>query len=48
MEGTTLGRTGMSGGFPTKADLKKEFARAFRETKGIHFVWTSSQKSTAW
>ena len=31
-----------------EADLEKEFARAFRETKSILFVWTSSQKSTAW
>ena len=43
MEGTTIGRTGSDEGFATEADLEEEFTRAFRETKGIHFVWTSSQ-----
>ena len=43
MEGTTIGRAGTSTGFPTEADLEDEFALAFRETAGIHFVWTSSQ-----
>ena len=43
MEGTTIGRTGTDEGFATEDDLEREFVRAFRETKGIHFVWTSSQ-----
>ena len=43
MEGTTIGRTGTSKGFPTEADLEGEFAQAFSRTTGIHFVWTSSQ-----
>lgn len=43
MEGTTIGRTGTSDGFPTEGDLEEAFAQAFRATKGIHFVWTSSQ-----
>ena len=43
MEGTTIGRAGTSDGFPTEGDLEQAFAQAFRATKGIHFVWTSSQ-----
>lgn len=43
MEGTTIGRTGNGEGFPTEEDLEEEFVRAFRETRGVHFVWTSSQ-----
>ncbi len=43
MEGTTIGRTGTHEGFATEGELEQEFAQAFRETKGIHFVWTSSQ-----
>ena len=43
MEGTTIGRTGTDGGFPTEADLEKEFVRAFGETEGLHFVWASAQ-----
>ena len=43
MEGTTIGRTGTDEGFPTEDDLETEFVRAFKETKGLHFVWTSSQ-----
>ena len=43
MEGTTIGRAGTSEGFPAEADLEEEFVQAFRETAGIHFVWTSSQ-----
>ena len=43
MEGTTIGRTGTDEGFTTEDELEQEFVRAFRETKGIHFVWTSSQ-----
>ena len=43
MEGTTLGRAGTSKGFATEADLEQEFVQAFKETKGIHFVWTSAQ-----
>lgn len=43
MEGTTIGRTGSEEGFATEADLENEFRDAFRQTRGIHFVWTSSQ-----
>lgn len=43
MEGTTIGRTGSEEGFATEDDLENEFLRAFRQTRGIHFVWTSSQ-----
>ena len=43
MEGTTIGRTGTDEGFATEDALKCTFAQAFRETKGLHFVWTSSQ-----
>ena len=43
MEGTTIGRTGTDEGFATEDELEREFARAFRETHGLSFVWTSSQ-----
>ena len=43
MEGTTLGRAGTEEGFETESDLEERFAEAFRQTKGMHFVWTSSQ-----
>ena len=43
MEGTTIGRTGSDEGFATEGDLERDFVQAFRETKGLHFVWTSSQ-----
>ena len=43
MEGTTIGRTGSEEGFATEDDLENEFLRAFEQTRGIHFVWTSSQ-----
>ena len=43
MEGTTIGRSGTSEGFITESALEQEFVQAFRETQGIHFVWTSSQ-----
>ena len=43
MEGTTIGRMGSDEEFATEAELEKEFIQIFRETKGIHFVWTSSQ-----
>ncbi|MCY4532583.1 MAG: MBL fold metallo-hydrolase [Gammaproteobacteria bacterium] len=43
MEGTTLGRSGTSEGFATEADLEQEFMQAFKETRGIHLVWTSAQ-----
>ena len=43
MEGTTIGRTGTDEGFATEDDLETEFVQAFEETKGLHFVWTSSQ-----
>ena len=43
MEGTTIGRAGTGEGFATEADLEQKFAGTFRETAGIHLVWTSSQ-----
>ena len=43
MEGTTIGRSGTREGFATEDDLEWQFVRAFRETPGIHFVWTSTQ-----
>ena len=43
MEGTTLGRPGTKEGFETEDDLEARFAEAFGRTKGLHFVWTSSQ-----
>ena len=43
MEGTTISRSGSSEGFATESDLEEEFVKAFRNTAGIHFVWTSSQ-----
>ena len=43
MEGTTIGRAGTSEGFATETDLERAFVQAFKETAGIHFVWTSSQ-----
>ena len=43
MEGTTIGRTGSAEGFATEKELEQEFVQTFKETKGIHFVWTSSQ-----
>ena len=43
MEGTTIGRNATGEGFATEMDLEREFVRAFRETRGLHFVWTSSQ-----
>lgn len=43
MEGTTLGRSGTQEGFATESDLEERFVEAFRQTEGMHFVWTSSQ-----
>ena len=43
MEGTTIGRHGAADGFASEADLEGEFVRAFRDTPGLHLVWTSSQ-----
>ena len=43
MEGTTIGRSGSGEGFATEDELEREFAQAFRETEGLHLVWTSSQ-----
>ena len=43
MEGTTLGRAGTEEGFETESDLEERFVEAFRQTEGMHFVWTSSQ-----
>ena len=43
MEGTTIGRTGSDEGFATEDELEQQFVQAFKETKGLHFVWTSSQ-----
>lgn len=43
MEGTTIGRKGTKEGFKSESDLEDEFTQAFRQTDGLHFVWTSSQ-----
>ncbi len=43
MEGTTIGRAGSEEGYATETDLEWQFVKAFKETRGIHFVWTSSQ-----
>ena len=43
MEGTTIGREGAGKRFPTETDLEGKFVGAFRETRGIHCVWTPSQ-----
>ena len=43
MEGTTIGRAGTGAGFATETDLEKEFVWKIKQTKGIHFVWTSAQ-----
>ena len=43
MEGTTVGRIGTEERFASEDNLEREFTRAFRATKGLHFVWTSSQ-----
>ena len=43
MEGTTIGRNATGEGSASEMDLEREFVRAFRETRGLHFVWTSSQ-----
>ena len=43
MEGTTIGRDGTGEGFASETDLEWEFVKAFRDTRGLHFVWTSSQ-----
>ncbi len=43
MEGTTIGRAGTTKGFATETDLECELVQAFKQTQGIHFVWTSSQ-----
>ena len=43
MEGTTIGRAGTTEGFDTESDLECKFVRAFKQTRGIHLVWTSSQ-----
>ena len=41
MEGTNIGREGE--GFMSERDLEREFAEAFQRTRGLHFVWGSSQ-----
>lgn len=43
MEGTTIGRDGAPDGSASEADLEGKFVEAFRETPGLHLVWTSSQ-----
>ena len=43
MEGTTIGRATASDGFASETDLEADFVTAFRETAGLHLVWTSSQ-----
>lgn len=43
MEGTTIGRSGAMEGAETEGDLEGKFAEAIEATRGLHFVWTSSQ-----
>ena len=43
MEGTTVGRADATEGAETESDLEARFADAFKATRGLHFVWTSSQ-----
>ena len=43
MEGTTVGRDGTAEGCASETELEQDFVKAFRETRGLHFVWTSSQ-----
>lgn len=43
MEGTTIGRSGVDGEYPTEADLEERFAALFRGAKGMSLVWCSGQ-----
>lgn len=43
MEGTTIGRTRTDEPYASETELENAFVRAFRETLGLHFVWTASQ-----
>ena len=43
MEGTNIGREAEGGRFMSEGELEREFVEAFRRTRGLHFVWTSSQ-----
>ena len=43
MEGTTIGRSGTEDAPATETDLERQFASAFEATRGMHFVWGSSQ-----
>ena len=43
MEGTTIGRAGASEGAETESELEARFAHAFKATRGLHLIWTSSQ-----
>ena len=43
MEGTTIGRAGAAEGAETESDLEARFVEAFKATRGLHLVWTSSQ-----
>lgn len=43
MEGTNIGRGDANKKFASERDLEGEFVKAFEETQGLHFVWTSSQ-----
>ena len=43
MEGTTIGRSGTEDAPATETGLEWQFAQAFEATRGMHFVWGSSQ-----
>ena len=43
MEGTTIGRAGTSEGFATESELEEQLVQAYRDTPGMHLVWTSAQ-----
>ena len=43
MEGTTIGRDGTDERYASETELERDFVKAFRATRGLHFVWTSSQ-----
>lgn len=43
IEGSTLGRSGAEGQYPSEADLEKQFLKICRDTKGMVLVWCSAQ-----
>jgi ribonuclease J len=43
MEGSTLGRIGVTDAYPTESDLEERFCALFRSTNGMPLVWCSGQ-----